>query len=93
MSGDAQLRSLAAAAGGAGRGRAGRERQARAQQAAAGPDKALAAFTRRHGSAGSVPDRIGRPGARGACWERTSPPPLRRFELGGPDVGGRAVGG
>lgn len=58
----------------------------------AGRDKALEASTRRHGNAKSAPAGIGRAGARKACWESTSPPRFRRFELGGPDVGRRAVG-
>lgn len=36
---------------------------------------------------------LARLGAREACWESTSPPPRRRFELGGPDVGGGVVEG
>lgn len=30
-------------------------------------------------------------GVRAACWESTSPRPVRRFELGGPDVGRGAM--
>ncbi|XP_036868008.2 coiled-coil domain-containing protein 34 isoform X3 [Manis javanica] len=38
------------------------------------------------------PPGLAGPGARGACWESTSPPPFCRFDLGGPDAGRGAVG-